>query len=713
MKIEAARIRNFKLLREIDLRFSIDPEKPLTVIRAENGSGKTSTLQALRWALYGKDALDEPLVRLSPADWPDSKLCTIAVEVDFVHTAVSSVDGQTITSETSYMLKREAGEKPEGDTPNRGQDRVILFEKTLAGAEPIAAAESRLAQMLPKEMIDIFFTDGDAAMTFISPQLSDNTRRDKVKEAIRSLLGLGLLERVKKRISDTQSVVNRRITKDTSSKGLADTTEEIEKKTNQKEELTNTVTTLNKQIEDIKRKLHTISRDLMRVLESGSYEQLAHQRENYQKHLDSALEEEEKLKREHQKLFQKENLSWGLLEPVLQKGYDHLNSLHAKGVIPKAAVPVLEERLGLEECICGTDLSEGTTARKKVCELIEQHRKNDGEVDYLSSLYYQSKIEIESWVSEDTKKWPHDFSELQHQRLAVKTRIENANRELKSVEAKLDQIDEEEIEEKRSQEKMLTSSLRQKNSEHDRVEVSLKDVEQALKELNQEQKKLRQADEKMVGLNAEKTALNDLQQIVQGSLEEMQGACLKRVSDRMNDLFLDMVGVDPEQEAIFQGAHINNNYSIVVKTKDNRTLNPDYEVNGASQRALTFAFIWALTEVSEVVAPRVIDTPLGMMSGNVKRRVLEMVSKAAGEDVDRQVVLFLTQSEISHTEDILDRQSGTTFTLIKTDDYPADLMNDPKAEKPEIRLCSCTHRQCCDQCQRTNYDGFKLSCRTA
>ena len=181
----------------------------------------------------------------------------------------------------------------------------------------------------------------------------------------------------------------------------------------------------------------------------------------------------------------------------------------------------------------------------------------------------------------------------------------------------------------------------------------------------------------------------------------------------MNDLFLDMVGADPDQNGVFQQVYINNDYNIIVRTNDNRTLNPDTEVNGASQRALTFAFIWALTEVSGVVAPRVIDTPLGMMSGNVKRRVLEMVSRAAGIDIDRQVVLFLTQSEISHTEDILDRQSGTTYTFIKTDDYPIDLINDPKVERPEIRLCNCTHREFCDQCQRRDHENFQLSYRVS
>lgn len=390
MKIVAARIRNFKLLRAIDLPFSVDTERPLTVIRAENGSGKTSTLQALRWALYGKDVLDDPLVRLSPADWPDARPCPVSVEIDFIHTAVSNVDGETMVSETSFMLKREVEERPEGDLPNRGQERVTLYQKTGAGSEPIEAAESRLAQMLPKEMIDIFFTDGDAAMTFISPQLSDTTKRDKVKEAIRSLLGLDLLERVAKRVSDAHSAVNRQISRDTSSDKLSTVTEGIETTTEAKEQCARKVATLNAQIEDVERRLANVTRELTRALEAGSFEQLAHQRETFRNQLRVALEEEEQLKRAHQELFQKESLSWAIIKPSLNRGYALLQELHAKGVIPKAAVPILEERLSLESCICGADLREGSAARDHVIALIEQQRGNDSQVDYLSSLYYQA-----------------------------------------------------------------------------------------------------------------------------------------------------------------------------------------------------------------------------------------------------------------------------------------------------------------------------------
>ncbi len=712
MKLVAARIRNFKLLRSIDLQFGTDKAKPLTVIRAENGSGKTSFLQALRWALYGNDVLDDPLVRLSPADWPDRDPCIVSVEVDFIHTTASSIQGVTMVAETSYMLKRQVEERPEGDQPNRGHDRVNLYQKTPAGSEAIPAAEARLGQMLPKEMVDIFFTDGDAAMTFISPQLSNNAKRDRVKDAIRSLLGLDLLERIAKRIATAQSAVNRRISRDTTSHQLSKVTDEIEEITKKRDQLKSSVTTLNLQIEDIDRKITHVSRELTRVLEAGSYEHLAHQRENYRSQRKDALNEEEQLKFRHQALFNKESITWALSGPFLIKGYEVLQRLHERGIIPSAAVPVLEERIDIEKCICGAALSPGSSARARVKALIYEQRENDDHINYLSSLYYQAKGDVDKWQGHQTQQWIEECVALQRQRIAVKKRIDNANLELKSVEAKLDNIDSDEIEAKRGFEKTLQSSRLAKNGERDRAQISLDEKIKRLKQLHSEQRKLSRADQRMAALNAEKIALEDLERVVAGTLEDMHNTYLRAVSNRMNELFLTMVGADPDQNAIFQGTEINDTYSIIVRTADNRTLNPDYEVNGAAQRALTFAFIWALTEVSRVVAPRVIDTPLGMMSGNVKRRVLDIVSRAAGHDVDRQVVLFLTQSEISHTEDILDTQTGATVTLTKTDDYPADLVNDPNATRSEVRLCKCNHRQCCNRCQRTNYREFQLQYRS-
>jgi len=567
--------------------------------------------------------------------------------------------------------------------------------------------------MLPAEMLDIFFTDGDRALTFISAQLEETTKRDQVKEAIWSLLGLELLESVDKRIATARSGINRKISKQTASNELAEVTINLQDARDERDEKAKSVESLNHQIENLDRKLSTVRRDLQRVLEAGSYEKLASQRTAFQQRLKVAKGEDEDLKKRHQLLFENGLLSWSMLDSMLRKGYQILDDLNAQGVIPKAAVPVLQERLTLEKCICGADLSEGSDARIHVKTLIEQQRENDKVTEQLSSLYYQAKGEFEKQGSEETS-WLELLANIERDRSAVRDRIEAADSELRSVEATLDRIDEAEIESKRQNEKSLQASIQQQNKQLYIRQAELHSLESRIKELDRRQVELRRLDQKVTGLNAELSVLQDLDNVVGGALSDMRDTYLNRVSDRMNNFFLDMVGADPAQGAIFQGAHITPDYSIVVETKDNRTLNPDHEVNGASQRALTFAFIWALTEVSGVIAPRVIDTPLGMMSGNVKRRVLKTVAAPAGKnEIDRQVVLFLTQSEVANTEDILDDRVGTIYTLTKTDDYPADLINDPRADQPEVRICVCNHRQYCQACQRKSSDEFKLAYRAS
>jgi DNA sulfur modification protein DndD len=118
-------------------------------------------------------------------------------------------------------------------------------------------------------------------------------------------------------------------------------------------------------------------------------------------------------------------------------------------------------------------------------------------------------------------------------------------------------------------------------------------------------------------------------------------------------------------------------------------------LNGASRRALTLAFILALTKVSEVEAPNIIDTPLGMMSGFVKREVLRTAAKEAS-----QLVLFLTRAEIRDCEDILDKCAGQVITLTNPAHFPKMLQNKPPISTVEILRCDCDHRSECKLCAR-------------
>ena len=114
-----------------------------------------------------------------------------------------------------------------------------------------------------------------------------------------------------------------------------------------------------------------------------------------------------------------------------------------------------------------------------------------------------------------------------------------------------------------------------------------------------------------------------------------------------------------------------------------------------SRRALTLSFILALTKVSEVEAPNVIDTPLGMTSGYVKRSILRTAIRESA-----QLVLFLTPDEIAGTEEIIDEAGGVVLTLTNPAHYPKMLVNDPGVAERKVLRCECDHRSVCQLCER-------------
>jgi len=170
-------------------------------------------------------------------------------------------------------------------------------------------------------------------------------------------------------------------------------------------------------------------------------------------------------------------------------------------------------------------------------------------------------------------------------------------------------------------------------------------------------------------------------------------------------MFMTIVGADTAQAgAVFQGVTLTDDFDILVQAAGQGQLDPDFEVNGASKRALTLSFIWALMEVSGQVAPRIIDTPLGMTSGGVKQRMVDAITEPSHDSKPPyQVVLFLTRSELAQIESLIDARAGKSQTLSCNNHYPVDLVHNWKVDHPVVRACACSIRQCCKVCER-RYD---------
>ena len=220
--------------------------------------------------------------------------------------------------------------------------------------------------------------------------------------------------------------------------------------------------------------------------------------------------------------------------------------------------------------------------------------------------------------------------------------------------------------------------------------------------------------EKRVAISAELEAKRDVAEDLTNLAAEVLGVLehdyVGRVSTRMRDLFMEIVGAsdDPARAdfgpVLYAGVHVDDKFNIIIDTHDGRRLDPDFELNGASKRALTLAFIWALMEVSGAAAPRMIDTPLGMVSGGVKFRMVDAITKPPADDLPPiQVILFLTRSEVRDVEELIKERAGNIMTLSCSEHYPADLRYSWGPGYPVSRMCLCDHLHSCRICAR-RYD---------
>jgi DNA sulfur modification protein DndD len=381
--------------------------------------------------------------------------------------------------------------------------------------------------------------------------------------------------------------------------------------------------------------------------------------------------------------------------------------LHQQGKIPNQTIPVLEDRLNQPSCICGESLDTnepgGQLRRSHIQHLIEESRNSDAIQEKVTALYYGARDLL---LPVGGRTWIDEYSDVFGRRNMAKTRCREYGEAEAAIEAQINALPDVDIQQLQSTRNHYRSQIRVIQVEEAKISAQIETIRRDIVIAEAKRDKLLQHDEKGMQIRAELEVAHDLHQVLENALNTMKTLELKQVSDRMNEIFLEMIGADPHQRSIITRADITQDFRIIVFGRFNQEL-PSYDLNGASRRALTIAFILALTRVSEVEAPNVIDTPLGMMSGYVKQAVLQLASQHS-----TQLILFLTHDEIAGCEKILNERAGKIYTLTNPAHYPKILINDPGVDDIRVLLCDCNHLRHCQICERRptmNLDGSQIT----
>ena len=701
MKLLRAEFQNFRMLRDLEFEFSNDSETNLTVIRAANESGKTTILHGLQWALYGDEALPGKGegFRLHPIDWnaSEGKRVPITATVEFELTTYRRTLGKMRETRRSYRLVRSAFEDVDSEA-RRSASTVKLFALNETGASPIDAPESLIQDELPPELREVFFTDGDRALSFIEADVALSTKRERVQRAIRSLLGLGVIEDAIKHVRKSAAEVNKKAKQVGGGGELNTIATRLEGMENDREKLEAELEDAKQQFGAFDEKVDEVDRKIAAALQKGDKEKL-------RKDLDRAREEISQLdsqlaaaNKEHSALFRSRSIATDLLAPVLSGAFDKLEELHDQGKIPNTTIPVLQDRLSAELCICGETLEPGDPNSEKrrahILKLIEDSGRADEIQEIITDLYYGAKP-LQTGDGAGASTWLEEYRKVVERRDGIQALRDEAGRKFRALELQLDSLPDTDIQGLRETRRQYKDQRDRYLSKLSAIETQLTGLRRELEELEVERNRLLGERDKGARILAELDVTQDVMKVLKSAYERITNEELQKVSDLMNGIFLEMIGADPEQGAIIQRAEISREFDIIVYGPNGRTLNPDRDLNGASRRALTLAFIFALTKVSEVEAPNVIDTPLGMTSGFVKRSVLRTAVRES-----TQLILFLTHDEIAGCEEIIDKAAGVVFTLTNPAHYPKMLVNDPGVAERKVVRCECDHRGECRLCVR-------------
>ena len=695
MKLIRAKFQNFRLLRDLRLDFSTSDDQKLTVIRASNESGKTTILNALQWALYGDKALPNKGrdYRLFPIDWngPDGMSIPISVQVDFEKPASELNRNKT----NRYHLIRSVEETADG---HRRNPKIELFELTETGAVPIHPPDAWIErELLHPNLREVFFTDGDRALVFIEGD-SPAEKRKQLKGAIQSLLGLDVIESALGHLKKTISGLTKSSENIGSDTELTQTVAELEDIDKKVESLENDRDDAKLQFDTVNQSLAEIDKDIEAALVKGDQEELNRRLKKSETELKSIRNKEEKLLVEHSQLFRKLPLFRDLLAPVLEQSFEKLNELRDQGKLPRTTIPVLAERLIGITCICGEPLDkhseDGKRRREHIEKLIKESQKADELQKSLTDLYYGA-LALKPIESTDEEHWMAQYKRILLRQDELEAQRVELEKELAALEVQLEDLGDTNIHALRAIKQNHITQRNGLNETRIKHEIEIERLKERRRSLTATHKNLITKQRSGARILARLDATRDLSQILENSYNRITNEELQKVSQLMNTLFLEMIGADPEQGAIIQKAEISTDFDILVYGPNEHSLNPDSDLNGASRRALTLAFILALTKVSEVPAPNVIDTPLGMMDGFVKRSVLKTAIQESS-----QLILFLTRSEIKDCEDIISDKAGRIITITNSAHYPNILVNNPHINEPQALRCECQNLGDCKICKR-------------
>jgi len=359
MKLERLSLRNFRQFRDADIEFSRNQNKNVTVIHGQNGSGKTTILNAFLWVLFEElQSIKKPeriatQGEMVAADVGDT--VTVEVELIFDH------EGSRHEVRRRKSLQKQSSDDLEG----MEVDGSFVVEKITedGNVDEPTNPESYVRQIVPDDLAELFFFDGE----YIS-DLSGVDNQDEIQDAIRQMMGLTLMERSIKHLDWVEGQFRDEL-KDLGSEELQSLIQERDEVESEKEARERELKDKTRERDRLQEEIGTINELLTQV---GETRELQEDREELESDRDELEDDVDEINDDLDSLISDKGfLTFAM--PAIKETAASLDDLREQGKIPsRLDNEFIDELVEQGECICGRPLDEESPE----CEAVLSHKSD-------------------------------------------------------------------------------------------------------------------------------------------------------------------------------------------------------------------------------------------------------------------------------------------------------------------------------------------------
>lgn len=641
MILESITLNNFRSYQgehEIELR-PVSAEQPIVLFTGLNGSGKTSLLEALYLALYGK---------LTPSTRRENTAYNDYLG-GCIHQQVDPADGAAI----ELKLTRRAGGKEETFTVHRSwcQSGKTVREEldVLRNGEqaPVLGEEwaQFIEEILPSKLAPLFFFDGEKIEALADLEAATSV----LKVAIHSLLGLDLVDQ----LGADLKILERRAGQDLKEAPDRARLKELERLLDAAKAEEEKCYRLRAEVRtDLERAEELLRRaDEEFSAEGGTVYEKRQELEADRAECYRALDEA----RERLKTLAAGSAPLLLVESLLERTHEQ-SLTEAEKELDEALVEVLERRdATLLKRL--SKLGADSSLLKATSKFLEQERsswKGERETEVHLKMSSEERHRLGHLLDGGLSRLQEEVTSGLNAYQTERDRCDAAERRLAAVpeEGAIREL-REARDKARWEVEQLVTRLEERN---DHYETAVREREAREKELAREMERHVESD----FAHEDSARLVNHSRKVRGTLSELRERVLERHLERISSLVLEGFQQLVRKERLVEDLEIGlEDFSLRLWGSDGLRLDPG-QLSAGERQLLAVALLWGLARAAGRPVPTLIDTPLGRLDSTHRIHLVERYFPHASH----QVILLSTDEEIR--DDYLEslRQSiGRSYVL--------------------------------------------------